>query len=284
MNYVEWLRVRNTVRVVAIVLGVLLLLGVAGRIWLGVEFGFDPTTGAISHAALMHVASQTQGRVVITTTTGATNRTSGLDSIGTIDVAALLAFAYFVALVVATALGASFSRENDHLEFAALKPVSRERFALGAIGADIAGIYVAEALTAVAALLGVVLYGGTHVDTSSMSAGFIALILVMPVAWYLFLNAATASLKRGAGMVIGFSWPVSAIVVALAQADLGRGPLGTLVHDTFWIVSRIVPLTYASLTMSSHAAGIGGGNALAALILALVYGALTLVQWRRVEA
>jgi hypothetical protein len=288
MNYVEWLRVRNTVRVVAIVLGALLVLGVVSRVWLGVEYGFDQATGTVSHAAASPGTNhQLQGRILITTTTGPTVKTPGVGSIGTVDMQLLLSFAYVAALVIATALGASFSRENDHLEFAALKPVSRERFALGTIGADITGIFLAEALTAIAALLGTLLYGGTHFDVHGVTAAFLGLILVMPVAWYLFLNAATASLKRGAGMVVGFAWPVSVIVIALGQAHLGTGPLGLSVHTIFWTISRILPLTYASISsaVSDQTVGLGGGgDVLVAFILVLVYGALTMVQWRRVEA
>lgn len=335
MNYVEWLRVRNTARTVAIVLGIMLVLGLAGRIWIGVEFGntqsiisniqSDPgsvtthTTydgrprtvvvnaqknlrvtiddlangkksysivrspgGAASDSAQHEVS----GSTTITTTTGATmSETIGSD--GPPPFAFDLAAAYIVGLIVATVLGVAFARENNgHLEFAMLRPVSRERFALGVIGVDIVGILLCEALAIVALVIGQSFFGPLVPSFHNVTLALIAAVVMLPIAWYALLNAASASLKRGSGAVMGFAWPVAAIIVVLGSISLGDSLLGQLIHTVFHTLAYLIPLNYGEMHVngSSVADAPFAKNALAATILFVVYGALAIVQWRRVEA
>jgi hypothetical protein len=92
--------------------------------------------------------------------------------------------------------------------------------------------------------------------------------------------------------VLGISWPVAALVALLAKADLGDSPMAQLVHWGVTPLSWIDPFTYLhfgpAFTVNGRPAGslaVSLQSELPALlILALVYVALAIVQWRRVEA
>ncbi|HEX8805574.1 MAG TPA: hypothetical protein VF741_01450, partial [Candidatus Aquilonibacter sp.] len=102
------------------------------------------------------------------------------------------------------------------------------------------------------------------------------------------LNAVTTSMRRGYGAVIGFSWPVALVLVGLSHADFGDLPVAHVFHSIFVVAAGLIPITYLP------SFGGNGGDSLSALAettnlgiltgLMLIYGALALVQWRRVEA
>jgi hypothetical protein len=334
MNYVEWLRVRNCLRVVAIVLGVLLVLGLCARLWLAVEFGSDqsvlshiakdpgtitthttyngqPRTILINPREHVRVTiddradggrtvtivqpkevasgdneSDNIGSVKITTTTGPVNRTTIIDTDSAVPIEFYLGFAYIVALIVATVLGCSYARENEgHLEYALLKPVARERYALGVIAADFTCILASMVLTVIAITIGQAFFERPRVDFGGFQWWFVATVFLVPLAWWTFLNAASASLKRGSGAILGFSWPVSLFLIGIASFDLSGSTLGRVIHAVAWGLSRLTPLTYGIYNSGSHAEStVHAGSVLGALILLIVYGALIIVQWRRVEA
>ncbi len=337
MNYVEWLRVRNVVRNVAIVLGVMLVLGLAGRIWIGVEFG--NAESIVSHiqsdpdSVTTHTTYNGQPRTIIvnvkknisvtiddrangkkaytivrpatgparaeshhdltgtttiTTTTGAATTQNIFENDEPVPFAIDLVAAYIIGLIVATIFGASFARENNgHLEFAMLRPVSRERFALGVIAVDIVGIILCELLALVAFLIGQTFFGPLKLSFHDVTFFLIVAIVMLPVSWYALLNAASASLKRGSAAVVGFAWPVCAVVVVLGSAQLGDSLLGQFIHNVFHAIAFLIPLNYATLHVDGNVVAAVtpfGTNALLATILFVIYGALAIVQWRRVEA
>jgi len=194
-----------------------------------------------------------------------------------------------VALIVATVLGAPFGRENDgHLEIAFTKPISRTRLALETIAVDVAGIVAAWVLTVAALVIGHTIfeapnyvYGPT--DTIAIGVG-----LLGAFAWYALLCAATASMKRAYGAVLGVAWPVAIGVHGIAVADIGYTPLAQAVQHVATWLSWIDPLAYlhfGPLFSAAHGSVSSLANALPILaILALVYVALAVVQWQRVEA
>jgi hypothetical protein len=337
MNYVEWLRVRNCLKWLAIVLGVLLVIGLIVRISIAAQFGndeafiqhmqTDPHTkmtqsvvNGINRTTLVNarehetvtiddmpdggrriqIVEPTKhgenehhvviGSIGVSESRNGRMETTTINTNSPVPFAYYLAIAGFVGLIIATCLGATFARENDgHLEIALMKPVSRTRYALGVIGADLACIAAAEALTIVALMIGQAMFEVPHFDFSGMNLAFVLVALLHPFAWYAMLNAATASLKRGSGAVLGFSWPIALVIIALAKIPLGDSALGQTVHAIGWGLSRILPVTYASFRLDSQ--GVINqdpfGYAVQIVILAaltLVYGALAVVQWRRVEA
>jgi hypothetical protein len=342
MNYVEWLRIRNTLRIVAIVLGALIVVAIIVRISLagslGHEQAFIDRVSQEPGSKVMHFVVNGADRTIIVNKAkrlsitvdnlpgeraitvrepSKTSDVTGIDldhttfgSVGfttssaggvtttvmTVETALVPFRVYFhlaaiLGLIVATILGATFAREsNGHLEIAMLKPVSRTRFALGQIGVDLAGIAIAEVMTIVAALIMQSLFYTPGFAFSGADLPYILTALLLPFTWYLMLNAFTASLKQGSGTVIGFAWPAALVVIFMEKLDLGSSAAGQAFHDIFWILSRILPLTYISLNLDDHAAMISTDawnlpvQMLVLSILMLVYGALAIVQWRRVEA
>ena len=207
MTYVEWLRVRGTLKWTTIVLGILFVLACVARV----------TIPAHGHMEGNH--EMNFGYFVV--------------------------FGAVVALIVATMLGAPFARENDgHLEVALTKPVDRIGLALMTMGVDAVGIIAA---LAIGTLFGI----GLHtiffppwitfhfVDVIMIVSGIIA-----PLSWYAMLAAATSSLRRGYGAIIGIAWPVAAIVGGLSLVDPNDNALAALIHMVFWTLSRIDPLVY----------------------------------------
>jgi hypothetical protein len=366
MNYVEWLRVRNCLRVVAIALGVLVLGGIVTRIAVNKYLQYDTWITHFQHDAGATTSQTTlpdgtvritiddprqQTRVVIddhgiagkhiTITepigryiidngssvrsgSGGPNvnvnghsditlgpgdhisvgslrmsdRRQGKFKVVTIDTNAAtpigyyLALADFAALIVATALAAPLAREADgHLEISLTKPASRTRFALGAIGVDIAGIVCASAMTIVALLVIQALFEVPHIDLGGIGGDALVMAVALPAAWYAMLCSATTSMRRGYGAVLGFAWPIAILVVVFANIQPGDSLVLAAIRDAFWVVSRIDPLAYpaslgATATAVAHGTAVPGATLRLAAELALfvVYGALAIVQWRRLEA
>jgi ABC-type transport system involved in multi-copper enzyme maturation permease subunit len=338
MTYVEWLRVRNVLRITAIVLGALFLLAVVLRLSIARSGGYeemilrmsqDPNTKVTqttlpdgTHRTIMdnstdqtHIVVDDHGyagkHIVITEPnhrhhkndhvavgsvhvdeqhSGSTVTTT-IDTNGTTDFSIYMAIASFVALIVATILGAPFAREADgHLEVALTKPVSRTKFALGAIGADVVGLLAVMVMTVLFAIITQALFQVPRFGLSADAMPLFAWAIVLPLSWYALLNAATASLKRGYGAILGFAWPVCIFVAVMGVAQLGDSPLGAAVHSIFWTLSRIDPLTYAHFHSSRGSVQVSiqdlDYTAKLGILTALtiIYGALAVFQWRRVEA
>src|SRR5262249_39339679 len=128
----------------------------------------------------IHVAESQNGS--LSTTVSDTN--------GSVPMLYYMAFADVVALIVAMCLAAPFAREIDgHLEIALTKPVSRARYALGVIGADVVGIVAASFMTIVALYLCQLLFESARVDFSGVNARAIVMGIAAPLAWYALLIA-----------------------------------------------------------------------------------------------
>lgn len=216
--------------------------------------------------------------------------TTTIDTDGSVPMLYFMALADVVALIIATILAAPFAREIDgHLEIALTKPVSRLRYALGVIGADVAGILAACVLAVVACYVCELFFGTYRVDFSGVNGRSVLMGLIMPAAWYALLAAATTWFSRAYGAVLGFAWPVAIVVGVLAIVHTST-PLGLMVHDIGWVLSRLDPLTYVKFaspeengTMSYE----GGDFAMRfgiEILLFVVYTTLALVRWERVEA
>jgi len=209
------------------------------------------------------------------------------------DLGYYFVFACLAALIVATILGAPFARENEgHLELALTKPVSRVNLALQTIGADLAGITVAWAMTVVFLIIGHTIFEAPNFVFGPGDGMAAALGLLAAFGWYAMLNAATASMKRAYGGVLGVAWPVAIGIAGISHAPLGDGPLGRLVHGVAGALTKIFPTSYAHFTFMTGMGSEEHRRALAApqsdliilAVLALVYGALAVYQWQRVEA
>jgi ABC-type transport system involved in cytochrome c biogenesis permease component len=337
MNYVEWLRVRNALRVTAICLGVSIVIALVVRISIAAQFGsthdivnrlgaekdtvtthsvvdgFARTTltNAREHTVVVIEDQPDGSKVIQITEPGHSNHATDVVRMGPVSVSTTesggvekttietnrpvpfgiyAGIAAVIALIIATVLGAPFAKENDgHLEIAFLKPVSRTTNALAVVLADCVGILIAEVMTIVAFAIMQAFFEVPHFDFSGINSTAILLAIALPLSWYAFLNASTASLKRGAGAVVGLAWPAAFVSISLAGLNLGTSITGQTFHTIFWSISRIFPLTYIQFEGhgSEDLSTLGPKLLATAGILTglfLVYGALAVVQWRRVEA
>lgn len=335
MNYVEWLRVRNCLRIVAIILGIFVLLAVVLRISVNRYMSpdawiqhFQKSGTIVTHVALPNGAKRTiwdnprdntrmviddygyaGQRIVVTEPTSRAHEehdnvaigsihviesrhgavtTTVIDTNGSVPFLYYMAFADLVALVVAMVLAAPFAREVDgHLEIALTKPVSRARFAIGAIGADVAGIVAASFLTIVALYVCQLLFEPGRLDFSGVNARAIAMGIAAPLAWYAMLCAATTWLNRSYSAVLVAALPVALLIGALTLVQPAN-VVTQVIHDVAWALSRLNPWTYVQLQTNdigndAGAASFGWRFSLEVLFF-IVYGAIAVWQWQRVEA
>lgn len=237
-----------------------------------------------THAVIgsVHVNETYQGNMSITT----------VDTNGTVPFAFYMAFADIVAFIIATLLAAPFARESDgHLEYALTKPVSRATFAIGTIAVDFVGIVAASVMTIVALVICQAMFEIPSFDFTGVSVEAILMGIAAPFAWYALLCAATASTKRGYGAILGFAWPVAILLVVFANVPLGDSLVGQLVHNCSWVISRLLPQSYISFIVSENSktgelmtpANFGPRLAIECALF-IIYSALAVFQWRRVEA
>jgi hypothetical protein len=216
--------------------------------------------------------------------------TTVVDTNGSVPMLYYMALADVVALIVATILAAPLAREIDgHLEVALTKPCSRVRYALEVMGADAVGILVASALTVVAFYLCQLLFESARLDFSGVNTRAIAMGITVPLAWYALLCAATTWLNRSYGAVLGFAWPVTILIGALTLIPAGN-IVALFVHDVAWVLSRLNPLTYVNFATPNSNSTIDYSGSHFALRLSIevlmfvVYGAIAILKWQRVEA
>jgi hypothetical protein len=202
-----------------------------------------------------------------------------------------LAIICFAALIAATVLAAPLAREIDgHLEITLTKPISRVRYALEAFGADVVGVFAVAIMATVAFYCCQLLFGSYRIDFSQLSAQRVTMALLLPLAWYAMLAAATTWFPRSYGVLLGFSWPIAGMIGFLAIAHFGtENVVLTFIHDTAWVISRAIPLTYANFESGTDAQAVAGlpnyaTRVLTEALLFVVYGGLAMWRWLRVEA
>lgn len=335
MNYVEWLRVRNLLRLVAIILGILLLLAIVLRIsvsrymspqtWVheammhpGVhvtnlvlpggtkrtilddphesthvvidDYGYKGTHIVITEpSSKAHEESNhiNMGSIQVFESKHGTITTTVIDTNGAVPMLYYMGVADVVALIIATMLAAPFAREIDgHLEIALTKPTSRFRYALGAIGADIAGIVAVSFLTVVAFYICQLLFESPRLDFSGVNSRAIVMGVASPLAWYALCCAATTWISRGFVAVLAFAWPVAIVVGALTLIQ-PTSVVGLFVHDVAWVLSRLNPLSYIAYPHQGTLQVVDPSFSWrlgVQVLLFVVYSALAIVKWQRVEA
>ncbi len=337
MNYVEWLRVRNCLRITLIVLGILVVLALILRISF---FRYPSYEALVAHMATepgtterhvtladgtkrmildnpsdkIHIVVDDYGsggrHIVITEPTRHARErahvemgsvevresehgrmtTTTIDTHGAVPMLVYMGFADVVALIVATILAAPFAREIDgHLEVALTKPVPRARYAIGAIGADAAGILAALLATLIALYICALFFEAPKIDFSGTNARAVPMGIAMSLAWYTLLCVATTWIGRGYAGVLGFAWPVVLIVNGLAKVP-PTNTVAAFVHYTAWVIAQLNPLWHADWTGVHDTAASGPPDPTFGLRLAInvllfaVYGALAVWRWQRVEA
>lgn len=344
MAYVEWLRVRNTLKVLGIVLGALFALALVMRLatlrvqydslawvtmlqknagshvtqtWLpdGTQRividnpkdkvhvvmlnrgyrGIDVTV--TDRSATHHYARKVDNTAVFGVIRMTQHRLPGggvvmhVRTNGSVEFSDFLVFGGLLALIVASILGSAFAKENDgHLELAFTKPISRVALGLQTMAVDVAGILLAIAAGAVLLVATQALFMVPRISFGTETPAVAALVILSPIAWYAMLAAATASLQRGYGAVVGFAWPVALGVVGGA-AIRSHNALLILVRDVARVVGYIDPISYMHPTIAvTRVAGTATvymtsfWQSTALVVLIILYAAAALWQWRRVEA
>ena len=224
---------------------------------------------------------------------------SGNETVTTIDTGKPEDFVYYfviatvIGLIIATVLGAPFARENEgHLEIALTKPIAREPLAIATIGADLVGILATWAMTLVFLVVGHMVFEMPHYVFGPYDGYALGIGLIGCAAWYGMLCAATASMRRGYGAILGFAWPVALVVALVAKINLSGSQIGQIIHAIFVPLAWIDPFTYLHVKTAVMVNGSPAGSAAANFgfdimmlaILTVVYLALAVLQWRRVEA
>ena len=210
------------------------------------------------------------------------------------DLGLLASMAMLVGLILATIRSCAFAAENEgHLELSFTRPQPRDILALRVIGTDILTIVAAEILTVVTAIATLAVYIVPHLAVSAYTvATFLAAVLI-PTAWYAMLLCASASLKRGCGIVLGLAWPVALGIIGGSTVQSPFPVLQAIRLVCSWL-KHLDPLWYlqavsinSSESVQSIASVWNRNTDLAMLsvaILAAIYLIAAVLQWRRVEA
>jgi hypothetical protein len=161
----------------------------------------------------------------------------------TIPFALLCSVAAMIAAIFAFSTSSSLARFNGNLHFTFTKPVSRERAALTTFGIDALAILIAFAIAIAFLLIPLGAVGildrlsfDTHVPANvalGLGAGFM---------WYGLLQAATAAIRGGSGLVSGLSWPFFVVLHALSNLTTDIAP--PFVVSAIHVLNRINPFTY----------------------------------------
>lgn len=213
---------------------------------------------------------------------------------GTFYIGVLFLITIPVGLLVASMLGGPLAKENDgHLDIAWTKPVTRDGLALTSFGIDCAAIVVAQIATLIVLLLASLLYLVPKLAVGSLDGWYIALSFFGPIAWYALITVVSASFKRSPGGAMGLLWLVATLVPGVAAA-LEQGShyntVAAVFYSVFKGISYLNPIAYLSFSIghanSMHTLTGVSLQAEVGILAALIIGylALSLVQWRRVEA
>jgi uncharacterized membrane protein YjfL (UPF0719 family) len=183
-----------------------------------------------------------------------------------------------VALIAATILGAPFAKESDgHLEVALTKPIGRTSLAVQTMLVDCVGILAAFVAGVIFGVIFHAIFQSLNVHFTWQDAASIGVALLGAIAWYAMLNALTASMKRAYGVVLGLAWPIAGLVVALTAL-----PPGNVIRDIIRSVAQA--LNYINPLAQLNLVSVTPQQLILLAVLALVYGALAAILWRRVEA
>ena len=203
MYYKEFLRVRNAVIWCAATQGV--VLGIIALI----SLLFIPHHGAVvllpSDTSTVNVPDN--ATVKVDTHEGPTN------FIGLLGASSLM-----IGGIMATIFGSLLANENvGHLDLAWTKPHSRAAYAATAMLVDVAGI-VACVLIGFVTFVLIMVFVREPVtwDVSASTLNDFARFALFPLAWFGIIVALSARL-RGGGVVQGLIWPVTLVMLVLAQ-------------------------------------------------------------------
>jgi hypothetical protein len=248
----------------------------SSRAAVDISFGNNDRTGSSVKDGMRHVRVHHSGTVP------------------SFDVGILLLTTLPMGLLMATLLGGVLSKENDgHLELTWTKPVSREAYALAAFAVDAVAILTMQIACVLCGLLATIMFFMPSFSWTPNDGWGVLLAVLAPISWYALLTAASTSIKRGPGLVCGLGWAAAIFVPAMAQilhSVASLNPVARWFYVIFNSISYLDPIRFVSFTWRygvglTSKSGVDLSTA-AAILAALIIGylALSLAQWRRVEA
>lgn len=277
MYYFDYLRVRSALRVFAIILACVTLL-------LCVSLAF-------SHA------HDGNSNVTIGTDTVSADSYSGLALMHHLGETTWFPFgllcgiAAVITIFFSNALATSIARYNGNLHFGFTKPIAREQSAIRTFSIDLAALAVGFLIAlffvlvpfAVVGLLDRITFGPTSLAPFALGIG-------IAFMWYGMVQAVTATMRGGAGLVLGLSWGVFAVMQALQNlsSDLIPEVVVRLIHflnifNPFLYLSDVFATPDGRLTRDDVLAPHYFQSLAIVWIVALVALALAIVQRKRME-
>ena len=271
MDYIEFLRARRALVIFAIV-----IFAIAAIVVASVHFAL----GTVSSNGTSIVIDSSHPHGI-----GATHE----HSFGPIYLDVIFDGAAFCAIVFGSVLASSLNRANAYANFVFTKPISRERLALRFMSLDAAAIALSFAIACVVALAAIASLGFANLLTSGpLSIWVAACGLGVAFLWFGLLQAITAPLPGGGGVIVGISWPV---FLGLLPLPLFKA-LGPMVTSLATALDFLNPLYYMpNVTQESHRGiSIDTATGLALPLQTAIVWALALVActsatriWRRFE-
>jgi hypothetical protein len=277
MYYFDYLRVRRSLGVfatillcVSILLCLSLLFSKAGQHGVSVGATSDsPVPGSARGIAMLHELGENMW----------------------FPFGLLCGIAITIAIIFSASLATSLSRYNGNLHFSFTKPVSREQAAITTFAFDFAAIVIGFLIAlffvlvpfAEVGLLNRISFGPTSLAPIASGLG-------IAFMWYALIQAVTAQMRSGGGLVLGLSWGVFGAFSGLQNLTNDQVPVAVvyLIH-AFNVIN---PFMYLKINFNGFDSATGHEDALGphylqslatVWIVALVALAIAVVQRKRME-
>jgi hypothetical protein len=277
MYYFDYLRVRSALRIFAIILACVTLL-----VCISLAFSHGHDRGS---------------SVTLGTDTVSTANYSGLALMHHLGETTWFPFGLFcgiaamITIFFSNALATSLARYNGNLHFAFTKPISREQSALRTFAIDLAALFVGFLIAlffvfvpfAVVGLLGRLTFGPTSLAPLAIGLG-------IAFMWYGMVQAVTATMRGGAGLVLGLSWGVFAVMQGLQNLSTDLVP--EVVVRSIHLLNILNPFIYLNAIFGTTGGHLTNDDTLdphyfqslaTVWIVALIALAIAVAQRKRME-
>lgn len=204
-----------------------------------------------------------------------------------IPLSALLVGAMVLCAMLASWLGLALKRENATVDLSWTRPTPRPVLAARFIAIDLAALAIAFVLTTLGAWTLVVNVAHVTVAVDAHAAAVAPLAAGVVVMWYALVLVLSAGLRGHGGAIGGLLWPVSIILLVLAESAHAG-----IFHDIAVVLNIFNPLAYLSSMMNAGAGRAGitsvwpidvGVRTLAVWALAAAYAVAAVSIWQRRE-
>lgn len=151
----------------------------------------------------------------------------------------VVAFAGFMATIMASMLAATMNRDGSHLAYMWTKPIARERIAFVYLVVDILAIVAAFAIIVTICALVLAIPPRNHMVFDQYSGAMAARSLALPLMLFGVVEVCTSWTPTRLGAAGGLIWPIGFAVEFLAEINL-PAPLTQIFHA----LNIINPIAY----------------------------------------